>query len=101
LAGDPPLALVNKIQIVRVELPPEEEVPEEPTTLMQVSLEPVLVQLLGGQELRGTLRIEGPSGKRRISDFLNRRSAFLAVKAPDRLHLVHKQFVVRIVPLHA
>jgi CheY-like chemotaxis protein len=101
LAGDPSLAFVNKLQIVRVELPAEEDVPEVPASLMGVSVEPVLVQLLGGQELRGTVCTEGPAGKRRISDFLNRQSAFLTVRAADRLHLVHKRFVVRIVPLHA
>ena len=98
LAGEPPLAFVNKIQIVRAEVPIEEELPEEPTSLVGVTVEPVVVQLLGGQELHGTVRIEGPAGKRRISDFLNRQPAFLAVKAEDRLHLVHKRFVLRVVP---
>jgi hypothetical protein len=98
LAGEPPLAFVNKIQIVRVEVPAEEEAPEEPISLVGVTIEPVGVQLLGGQELHGTVRIEGPAGKRRISDFLNRQPAFLAVKAVDRLHLVHKRFVLRVVP---
>jgi CheY-like chemotaxis protein len=100
-AGEPPLAFVNKIQIVRVEIPVEEELPEEPASLVGVTVEPVLVELLGGQEIRGTVRIEGPAGKRRISDFLNRQPTFLAVKAADRLHLVHKRFVVRVVPQHA
>ena len=37
----------------------------------------------------------------RISDFLNRQPAFLAVKAEDRLHLVHKRFILRVVPQSA
>jgi len=100
LAGEPPLALVNKIQIVQVEIPAEEELPEEPASLVGVTLEPVLVQLLGGQEVRGTVRVEGPAGKRRISDFLNRQPAFVAVRAADRLHLIHKRHVLRVVPRH-
>jgi len=97
-AGELPLAFINKIQIVRVEVPAEEDLPEEPASLVGVTIERVQVQLLGGQELRGTVRIEGPAGKRRISDFLNRQPAFLPVKAEDRLHLVHKRFVLRVVP---
>jgi len=100
-AGELPLSFINKIQIVRVEVPTEEELPEEPASLVGVTIERVQVQLLGGQELRGTVRIEGPAGKRRISDFLNRQPAFLPVKAEDRLHLVHKRFVLRVVPQFA
>jgi hypothetical protein len=56
------------------------------------------VQLINGEQLTGTVLIEGPTGRRRLSDFLNTQPAFLPLQGPEHLHLLHKRFVSRIVP---
>jgi hypothetical protein len=69
-----------------------------PFDLSEVSIEPIRVQLINGEQLAGTVRIEGPAGRRRLSDFLNTQPAFLPLAGTDRLHLLQKRFIVRIVP---
>jgi CheY-like chemotaxis protein len=96
--GEAPLLFLNKIQIIRVD-PQDEAVPAASASdLAEVSVEPVRVQLINGEQLSGTVRIEGPAGRRRLSDFLNTHPAFLPLAGPDRLHLLQKRFIVRIVP---
>jgi CheY-like chemotaxis protein len=99
LPGDTPLVFLNKIQVIRVEMSAEEERPPDvPGSLVGVSIESIRVQLINGEHLGGTVRIEGPSGKRRLSDFLNTQPAFLPLRGPERLHFLHKRFIARIVP---
>ena len=99
LPGDTPLVFVNKIQVIRVDVSEgEERLPDVPESLVGVSIEPIRIQLINGEQLSGTVRIEGPTGKRRLSDFLNTQPAFLPLKGPDRLHFLHKRFIARVVP---
>ncbi|MFI5339027.1 MAG: response regulator [Candidatus Methylomirabilales bacterium] len=99
LPGDTPLIFLNKIQVIRVDVSEEEErLLQVPESLVGVSIEPIRVQLINGEHLSGTVRIEGPTGKRRLSDFLNTQPAFLPLKGPDRLHFLHKRFIARVLP---
>jgi len=99
LPGDTPVVFVNKIQVIRVDVSEDEERPSEiPDSLVGVSIEPIRVQLINGEQLSGVVRIEGPAGKRRLSDFLNTQPAFLPLKGTDRLHLLHKRFIARVIP---
>jgi CheY-like chemotaxis protein len=98
LPGETPLVFVNKIQVIRVEVSEEEWIPEAPEGLVGVSLEPIRVQLVNGELLNGTVRIEGPTGRRRLSDFLNTQPAFLPLKGGGRLHFLHKRFISRVLP---
>jgi CheY-like chemotaxis protein len=99
LPGDTPLLFLNKIQVIRVDVSEEEErLPDVPESLVGVSIEPIRVQLINGEHLGGTVRIDGPTGKRRLSDFLNTQPAFLPLKGPDRLHFLHKRFIARVLP---
>ena len=99
LPGDTPLVFLNKIQVIRVDVSEDEErLPDVPESLVGVSIEPIRVQLINGEQLSGTVRIEGPAGKRRLSDFLNTQPAFLPLKGPDRLHFLHKRLIARVVP---
>lgn len=99
LPGDIPLVFLNKIQVIRVDVSEEEQrLPDVPENLVGISIEPIRVQLINGEQLSGTARIEGPSGKRRLSDFLNTQPAFLAPKGPERLHFLHKRFIARVLP---
>ncbi len=96
--GDVPLVFLSKGQVIRVEVPEEEWPPGGTDAGVGVSIEPVRVRLTTGEELSGTIRIEGPSGKRRLSDFLNTPPAFLPLRGADRMHLLHKRFIAHVVP---
>ncbi|MBI4537648.1 MAG: response regulator [candidate division NC10 bacterium] len=98
VSGDTPVLFLNKIQIVRVDLTAEAPPTAPAHDLSEVSIEPVRVQLINAEQLSGTVRIEGPAGRRRLSDFLNTQPAFLPLSGTDRLHLLQKRFIVRIIP---
>lgn len=96
VAADPPVVFLNKIQVIRVEV--AEAAPPPEAHSVGVSIERIRVQLINGEQLAGTVRIEGRAGKRRLSDFLNTQPAFLPLRGTDRLHLLHKRFIARIAP---
>jgi len=99
LSGETPLVFVNKIQVIRVEVSEEEDrIPGVPDSLVGVSIEAVRVQLINGEQLAGMVRIEAPSGRRRVSDFLNTQPPFLPLKGGGRLHFLHKRFISRVLP---
>jgi CheY-like chemotaxis protein len=94
--ADPPVVFLNKIQVIRAEV--TEEAPAQEEDSVGVSIERVTVQLISGEQLAGTVRIEGRAGMCRLSDFLNTQPAFLPLRGTDRLHLLHKRFIVRVIP---
>jgi CheY-like chemotaxis protein len=98
VAGDVPVVFLNKIQIVRVDIPPEEGTFVDPDHLAEANIQPIKVQLINGEQLQGTVRIEGPEGRRRLSDFLNTQPAFLTLVGSARLHLLQKRFIAQIIP---
>lgn len=96
--GGLPVVFLNKSQIVRVDAPHEEVAPADPEYMAEANILPIKVQLINGVQLQGTVRIDGPSGRRRLSDFLNTQPAFLPLVGPELMHLLHKRFIVRIEP---
>ncbi len=96
-ADDAPLIFLNKRQVIRVEVPGE-PLPPAPDSPVGVSLEPIRIRLVNGERLSGTVRIEGPAGKRRLSDFLNTQPPFLTLQGADRLHFLHKRYIAQILP---
>lgn len=98
VSGDLPVVFLNKLQIVQVDDSHEEGTPADPEHSADANTEHVKVQLFNGDQLEGIVRIDGPSGRRRLSDFLNTLPAFLPLVGPERLHLLHKRFIVRIEP---
>ena len=98
VAGDSPVQFLNKIQLVRADVAAEERPPETADLSGHASVERIRVQLINGEQLTGAVAIEGPTGRRRLSDFLNTQPAFLPLQGPKHLHLLHKRFVSRIVP---
>jgi hypothetical protein len=90
------LALVNTGQIARVSVSCTELEP----SATDARWVPVRVHLTTGTELTGRVRIEGPPGRRRLSDQLNAQPGFVAVESADQAHLVHTSLIARLVPLH-
>ena len=96
--GDHPVVFLNKIQLVRVDVPHEEGAPVDPEHADGTNIQPIKVRLIDGEQLEGTVRIDGPSGRRRLSDFLNAQPAFLPLVGPEMVHLLHKRYIARIEP---
>jgi DNA-binding response OmpR family regulator len=99
VADDSPVVLLNKSQIIRVDVPSEPATAETPTPPTDV--ERVRLRLINGEQLDGTVRVEGPEGQHRLSGLLNSQAAFLPVQGPARLHLLQKRFISRITPLQS
>lgn len=57
----------------------------------------VRVALLGGEALEGEILYAAPEGAARVVDFLNRRERFFRLWSGDRVLLVNKDFVLRVV----
>ncbi len=98
LPGERGPLFLNKMQVMRVDVKEAECAGDLVETPGEIDVQPVHVQLINGEELAGTVHVEGPVERRRLSDFLNTQPAFLALWGPDRLHLLNKRFIVRIVP---
>ena len=49
-----------------------------------------------GRTLEGNLRIDMPTNQQRVLDYLNQPPAFVPLFAGERLHLVHKRHVTRL-----
>lgn len=98
LPGDLPVVFLNKIQIVRVDVSHEDVAPGDPEHMAEANIQPIKVHLINGEQLQGTVRIDGPRGRQRLSDFLNTQPAFLPLVGPELLHLLHKRFIARIEP---
>jgi len=96
VADDSPVVLLNKAQIIRVDVPSEAGPPEAAAPVAAV--EHVRVRLINGEQLDGTVRVEGPEGRHRLSGILNAQSAFLPLHGSSRLHLLQKRFISRIIP---
>jgi len=96
IPGEVPVLFLNKIQLIRVDV--AEEGPPDLPDGAEATVEAIQVQLINGEQLTGTVRIEAPVGRRRLSDFLNTQPAFLPLYGADRLHLLHKRFIARILP---
>jgi DNA-binding response OmpR family regulator len=98
IGGENPVLFLNKIQLVRTDVSPEDHPPENAERLERASVERIRVQLINGEQLTGTVLIEAPTGRRRLSDFLNTQPGFLPLQGPEHIHLLHKRFISRIVP---
>jgi len=96
VADDSPVVLLNKAQIIRVDVPSEAGPPEAAAPALAV--ENVRLRLINGEQLDGTVRVEGPEGQHRLSGLLNAQSTFLPLQGPERLHLLQKRFISRIIP---
>ena len=96
--GDHPVVFLNKIQIVRVDVSHEEGAPIDPDHADETNIQPIKVRLINGEKLEGIVRIDGPRGRRRLSDFLNAQPAFLPLVGPELVHLLHKRYIGRIEP---
>jgi DNA-binding response OmpR family regulator len=96
VADDSPVVLLNKGQIIRVDVPCKAAPPE--VLASTANVEHVRLRLINGEQLDGTVCVEGPEGQHRLSSLLNAQSAFLPLQGSARLHLLQKRFISRIVP---
>ncbi len=96
-AGNPEREIINKGALLWIGVPlaPFGSEPGAPEELFDFR-RPVRVELLGANALEGELLYTAPQESTRTMDYLNERGRFLRLWA-DRLYLINKTFVLRIV----
>lgn len=62
------------------------------------SAENVLITFVGGEQLRGTITIELPEGRKRLIDFFNAADGYFGMQSGDSHHLVNSAQVRDIHP---
>ena len=97
-AGSPDQEIFNKDALLWIGVPlahfgSEEDSPEELFEFRR----PVRVELLGTAALDGDLLYSAREESTRVVDYLNETGRFLRLWAKDRLYLINKTFVLRIV----
>jgi twitching motility two-component system response regulator PilH len=95
------VAFLNTSQLIRVDVPHTEQGTNPPDEASPAIAERIRVQLANGEQLIGSVCFGGRPGRRRLSDYLNTPPRFLPLQGPERLHLIHKRFVLRVVPLQS
>ena len=89
--ADAPVIL-NKGDVLTISVPREWERPP----IEEVDIQRRVVVECGARQLAGHLHIDMPEHHRRVLDYLNRPEAFLALHDGERLHLVQKQNITRV-----
>lgn len=89
--GGGPLIL-NKGEVLMVSVASETEHPPAEG----VGIDRRVVVECGGRAIEGELHIDMPPHHSRVLDYLNRADSFLALHAGERLHLVRKQNITRV-----
>lgn len=91
----PAPVLMNKGELLVLSVPaPEEESAapgEAPTPRRRLRVE------LGGARVDGVATLALPKGMSRVLDLVNAPGRFLALRDGDRLHLVHKARITRVI----
>jgi hypothetical protein len=85
--------LLNKEQVAVLSIAASAE--EEPTGA-EIPERLVIVET-PDRRIEGTVRIDMPSGRQRLLDWLNRAEPFLLLRAPFRWHLVRKSLITRVI----
>ena len=86
--------LLNKDRVVVLSVPmmtEERDVPSEMETTAKVRID------CGTHQVSGTVRIDMPEGKTRVLDYLNRGDKFIPLFDEERVHLIRKIFIDRVV----
>ena len=83
--------MLNKSEVVVVSVDRESEPAE------RVDVERRVVVECGARALEGALHIDMPAHHSRVLDYLNRAEGFLTLHDGDRLHLLQKQNITRVV----
>ena len=95
LADTSSVVLLNKAQIIRVDVPAEAGAHEAAAALQVADVEHVRMRLINGEQLEGTIHVEGAAGRQRLANFLNAQPA---LQGSAHLHLLQKRFISRIIP---
>jgi hypothetical protein len=88
------IILVNRMQIKTVELS-EGELSKETIGFHE---DPVTIELMDGDPLKGSLFIDMPPGRSRLSDYLNSTSQFIYIFLNPNDFIVNKSFIATVRP---
>jgi hypothetical protein len=83
--------LLAKDSVLAISLPEPVEEMAAPVMEKKVTIE------CAGLVVEGSLRLEMPSGRQRVLDYLNGGGRFVAVYSAGREHLVQKSWILKVV----
>lgn len=96
--GQPPVRLVNKDQVVEIEVDSAEAGGGSQDSAAVAKEEEMAVSFRDGFVLEGRALVEMPPTKSRLIDFLNHSERFFALVGEDRAHIVNRRHIVQITP---
>ena len=86
--------IVAKASVVRLTFTPPPARDED--TDMDMERSAVLIECPGGR-FDGEVLLDTPSNQRRVLDYVNQPGAFIRLQKGDRVHLIQKRLVIRII----
>jgi hypothetical protein len=97
--GSPQTVLLNRAHVVSVRAESAlDDLAEDPGYQVAVK-KSVLLQFVGGDAMRGVLRVERPKGRDRLSDAVRDGAGFRYLESAGGVLAVNLAHVVRITPL--
>jgi hypothetical protein len=94
LEGTVVAEIVAKASVVRLSFTPPPARDED--TDMDMDRSAVLIECPGGR-FEGEVLLDTPSNQRRVLDYVNQPGAFIRLHKGDRLHLIQKRLVIRVI----
>lgn len=86
--------IVAKASVVRLSFTPPPA--RDDDTEMAMERSAVLIECPGGR-FEGEVLLDTPSNQRRVLDYVNQPGAFISLHKDDRVHLIQKRLVIRII----
>ncbi len=93
-AGTQGTELIARRSVVRLSFtPPPAREEDAPITMERCA---VVIECPGGR-FEGEVLLDTPSNQRRLVDYVNQSAAFIALHKGEKVHLIQKRLVVRII----
>lgn len=86
--------IVAKAAVVRLSFTPPPARDED--TEMAMDRSSVVIECPGGR-FEGEVLLDTPGNQRRVLDYVNQPGAFISLHKDDRVHLIQKRLVIRII----
>jgi len=93
-AGTQGTELIAKPSVIRLSYtPPPTREEDAPTTMERCA---VVIECPGGR-FEGEVLLDTPSNQRRLVDYVNQPGAFIALHKGEKVHLIQKRLMIRII----
>lgn len=96
--GEPPVRLVNKDQVMEIEVDSAEAGISSEASATVAKEEKMSISFRDGLVLEGKALVEMPPTKSRLIDFLNHSERFFVLLGKDSAHIVNRRHIIQITP---